>query len=450
MAMVEELDQADERFAAFHARFAPFFFRSQVRERSRRYLHALLGPVERKNGWQLAEAMGEGDPNGAQRLLFEAVWDEEAVRDELERFVAAQFGDPEQGIFVLDETSFPKKGTKSVGVKRQYCGTLGKKENCQVGVFLTYVSPRGHVFLDRRLYLPEDWAADEARRREAGVPKAIAFQTKPALGRAMLAHAWTLGVQGAWLTGDEVYGSDSTLRRQAEERPQAYVLAVRANEAIWRWSDEEAPRQERVAAVVSHLASADWIRLSAGAGSKGPRWYDWAWLPLPHEVRPGWRRWLVARRSLEDPTELAYYFAFAPAATTLQTLVQVAGARWSVEQCLEEAKGETGLDQYQVRGWRSWHRHITLVLLAHACLAWLRRTSHERGEKGRPGAGAPLSPGGAATVGGKPAPTATLSSGALGLVSVAASASAPGTVLALSPTWRPLSFTASDNSQLRL
>lgn len=154
--MAEQVDRADAQFAAFHTRFALYFFRAQVRERSRRYVQALLGPVERKNGWQLAEAMGEHDPNGAQRLLCEAVWDEDAVRDELGRFVAEQFGDPQEGIFVLDERGFPKKGTKSVGVRRQYCGALGKKENCQVGVFLTYVSPRGHVVLDRRLYLPEE------------------------------------------------------------------------------------------------------------------------------------------------------------------------------------------------------------------------------------------------------------------------------------------------------
>lgn len=202
--MDEGWDQWDAQFAAFHERFAPSFFRAEVRERSRRYLRALLDVVERKNGWQLAEAMGEADPNGTQRLLFEAVWDEDAVRDELERFVAEQFGDAEHGIFVLDESAFPKKGPKSVGVKRQYCGDTrafggvpGKKENCQVGVFLTYVSPRGHVFLDRRLYLPEDWAADEERRTEAGVPKEVTFQTKPALGRVMLEQAWTLGVRGA-------------------------------------------------------------------------------------------------------------------------------------------------------------------------------------------------------------------------------------------------------------
>ena len=429
--MVEEVDQAEDRFAAFHARFAPFFFRAEVRERSRRYLRALLAPVDRKNGWQLAEVMGEHDPNGAQRLLFEAVWDADAVRDELERFVAEQFGDPEQGIFVLDESGFPKKGAKSVGVKRQYCGMLGKRENCQVAVFLTYVSPRGHVFIDRRLYLPEEWAVDEERRTEGGVPKDITFQTKPALGRAMLDHAWELGVRGGWLTGDEVYGSDSALRRQAEQHRQAYVLTVRANEAIWMWSVEQAPGQVRVVDLVAERAPTEWTRLSAGQGSKGPRWYDWTRLPLLQEAPSGWSRWLLARRSIEDPTEFAYYLAFAPAGTTLQTLVHVAGARWTVEQCLEEAKGEVGLDQYQVRSWQSWHRHITLVLLAHTFLAWLRQTAEERGGKGRAGARGRVGAGSETAAGRDLAACPQYIRGPAGLVRVATPAPAASQVLSL-------------------
>jgi len=448
--VVEEVDQVDEQFAAFHARFAPFFFRAQVRERSSRYLRALLDVVERKNGWQLAEAMGDDDPNGAQRLLFEAVWDEDAVRDELERFVAEEFGDPQEGIFILDESGFAKKGTKSVGVKRQYCGALGKKENCQVGVFLTYVSPRGHVFLDRRLYLPEDWADDPERRKEAGVPEEITFQTKPELGRAMLRHAFELGLQGGWVTGDEVYGSDGILRRQLEERHQAYVLAVRANEAIWVWDEEQGPRQVRVAELAAKMPQDAWQRLSAGEGAKGPRWYDWTRKALPRQPQPGWSCWLLVRRSLEEPGELAYYLAFAPAGTPLQELVRVAGARWSVEQCLEEAKGETGLDQYQVRTWRSWHRHITLVLLAHAYLAWLRQSSQERGEKGRAGAGSALGARGTAAAGADAAAPATLGRGAVRLVSVAATPSATGQALSLSSTGcAPLPF-ASEGIQVRL
>src|SRR5205807_2123512 len=166
-------------FAEFHARFAPCFFRAEVRERSRRYLRALLAPVERKNGWQLAEAMGEADPNGAQRLLYAAVWPEAAVQRELARFVWEHFGDPRLGVFLLDETGFVKKGTESVGVQRQYSGTAGKRENCQIGVLLAYTSPLGTAFLDRRLYLPKVWAEDPARREKAGVPGSVAFQTQP-------------------------------------------------------------------------------------------------------------------------------------------------------------------------------------------------------------------------------------------------------------------------------
>jgi SRSO17 transposase len=398
----------------------------------------------------LAEAMGEDDPNGAQRLLFEAVWDEDAVRDELERFVAEQFGDPEAGVFVLDESGFPKKGTKSVGVKRQYCGALGKKENCQVGVFLTYVSPRGHVFLDRRLYLPEEWAEDATRRTEARVPKDITFQTKPALGRAMLAHAFELGVRGGWVTGDEVYGSDGTLRRQLEERPQAYVVAVRANEAVWMEEDEQPRRQVRVGELTASLPDDAWQRLSAGDGAKGLRWYDWAWKALPRHPHPGWTCWLLVRRSIDDPTEVAYYLAFAPTGTSRQELVTVAGARWSVEQCLEEAKGETGLDQYQVRTWHSWHRHITLVLLAHTFLAWLRQTSRERGEKGRPGVGRALGTRGATAVGSDPAPPATIRRRAAGLVLLAASPPTSRPVLSLSPSRRPVLPFTPTITQMRL
>jgi len=210
-----ELEQWTADFAAFHARFAPHFFRREVRERSVAYLRALLSRVERKNGWQLAEAIGEADPNGTQRLLYQAVWHEDAVRDDLQAFVAEQFGDPE-GIFVVDETGFLKKGEHSVGVQRQYTGTAGKVENCQIGVFLTYVSPQGHTFLDRRRYLPEVWADDPARRTQAQVPDGVCFQTKPELALLMLEHAWRQGVPGGWVTGDEVYGRDPLLTEALE------------------------------------------------------------------------------------------------------------------------------------------------------------------------------------------------------------------------------------------
>jgi SRSO17 transposase len=374
MVMEEEIAGWPELFLAFHARFAPYFYRAEVRERSRAYLQALLDRVERKNGWQLAEAMGEADPNGAQRLLYAAVWDADAVRDELQRFVAEAFGQP-AGILVVDESGVVKKGEKSVGVAKQYCGAVGKVEQCQVGVYLTYASALGHAFLDRRLFLPEEWTTDAARCREAKVPEAVTFATKPQLAQAMLAHAFVLGIPAAWVTGDEIYGSAPALRTSLEQRPCAYVLAVRSNEPLTVPPPVPKPRLvgllETAASAVAKVKPEVWERHSAGAGSKGERWYDWAWLPLAEAAPTGWRKWLLVRRSLDD-SELAYYRVFAPEGTSLETLVHVAGSRWTIEQCLEEAKGEAGLDQYEVRHWHSWHRQITLSLLAHAFLAWLR------------------------------------------------------------------------------
>jgi SRSO17 transposase len=249
-------------------------------------------------------------------------------------------------------------------------------EQCQVGVYLTYASALGHAFLDRRLFLPEEWTTDAARCREAKVPEAIAFASKPQLAQAMLEHAFALGIPAAWATGDEGYGSAPAVRTSLEQRPCAYVLAVRGNEPLTVPPPAPKPRLvgllETAASATAKLKSDAWERHSAGAGSKGERWYDWAWRPLAEATPAGWRKWLLVRRSLDDG-ELAYYRVFAPAGTSLPDVVRVAGSRWTIEQCLEEAKGEAGLDQYEVRYWHSWHRHVTLSLLAHAFLAWLRQ-----------------------------------------------------------------------------
>jgi SRSO17 transposase len=376
--MDEEIGGWPELFLAFHARFAPCFYRAEVRERSRAYLQALLDQVERKNGWQLAEAMGEADPNGAQRLLYAAVWDADAVRDELQRFVAEAFGQPD-GILVVDESGVAKKGDQSVGVAKRYCGSLGKVGQCQVGVYLTYASALGHAFLDRRLFLPEEWTEDAARCREAKVPAAVTFAGKPQPAQAMLAHAFALGIPAAWVTGDEIYGSAPALRTSLERRPCAYVLAVRRNEPPTVPPPVPKPRLvgllETAASATAKLPADAWERHSAGAGSKGERWDDWAWLPLAEATPAGWRKWLLVRRSLDDG-ELASYRVFAPEGTSPETLVPVAGSRWTIEQCLEEAEGEAGLDQYEVRHRHSRHRQITLSLLAHAFPAWLRQRAH--------------------------------------------------------------------------
>ncbi len=363
-----------------HARIAHWFRRAEVRARAKRYLAGLLDRVERKNGWQLAEHLDETGPQGIQRLLNAADWDVEAVRDDLRSYVTEQLGDP-TGVLIVDETGFLKKGTKSAGVQRQYSGTAGRRENCQVGVFLSYASPKGRAFVDRVLYLPKEWADDHARRREAGIPDAVAFATKPGLAQQMLERAFAAEVPARWVTGDEIYGNDGELRRWLEGEGHAYVLAVSCNHPLWHDG-----RQQRADALVAALPEAAWGTLSCGAGSQGERLYDWACLQLPYARSPGMAQWLLARRSRSDPTELAYYRVFGPAATPRDELVRVAGMRWAIEECFADAKGAVGLDQYEVRTWSAWYRHMTLALLAHAYLAVTRlhadaADARERGDR---------------------------------------------------------------------
>ncbi len=368
----------DTSLRVLHGRIAPRFRRAEPRQRALGYLRGLLSPVARKNGWQLAEHLGERTPDGVQRLLNAADWDAAAVRDDLRVYVMEHLADP-HAVLVVDETGFLKKGTHSVGVKRQYSGTAGRIENCQVGVFLGYASQHGAAFLDRALYLPKDWAADPARRAQAHVPEAVTFRTKPALALAMLERTLDAGVPCRWVAGDEVYGGDRTLRFWLEQRRQPFVLAVASDEPLWR----DGPGYRSAKTLATELPPAAWQRRSAGDGTKGPRYYDWAWQPLwrlqltPEER--AWGHWLLVRQRLDDPSDRAYYVAFAPReGTTLDTLVRVAGRRWSIEVSFEAAKQECGLDEYEVRTWRAWHRHITLALLAHAFLVAMRRPAKKR------------------------------------------------------------------------
>jgi SRSO17 transposase len=347
-------------------RLAPYFARSESRQRVMAYLRGLLSEAERKNSWQVAEVCGEPTPYGFQYLLSRADWDAEAVRDELRHYVMQHLGDP-NGVLVLDETGFLKKGQHSAGVARQYSGTAGKVENGQIGVFLRYASPLGHTLLDRELYLPKAWAEDGERCRQAGIPTDRAFATKPQLARQMLARAFAAGVPAQWVTADSVYGDDRRLRLWLEGRPQPYVLAVSSKEYVWLGS-----QQRHVKTLLARLPPEGWTRLSAGDGTKGPRWYDWRWLPLIAPQAAGWGRWLLVRRSLSTPTELTAYVVFAPQATTLEAVVPVAGSRWTVESGFEEAKGEVGLDHYEVRSWTGWSRHITLAMWALALLTMRR------------------------------------------------------------------------------
>ena len=347
-------------------RLGPYFARAETRQRVMTYLQGLLSPAERKNSWQLAEETGEATPYGFQYLLARADWAADAVRDELRVYIRQHLSDP-HGVMVIDETGLLKKGQHSAGVARQYSGTAGKVENCQIGVFVAYASGLGHVLLDRELYLPEEWTNDRERCRQAGIPDDRDFATKPQLAQQMLARAFAAGMPAQWVTGDSVYGHARQLRMWLEERPQAYVLAVSGQEYVRL---DGRPRQ--VKTLVAALPPEGWTRLSAGDGTKGPRWYDWRWLPLAEPQAPGWRRWLLVRRRLSLPTELTAYLVFAPQDTTLAEVVQVAGTRWTIESSFEAAKGEVGLDDYEVRSWTGWYRHITLAMWAYALLVVLR------------------------------------------------------------------------------
>jgi SRSO17 transposase len=347
-------------------RLAPYFERAEPRQRAIAYLRGLLSPTERKNSWQLAEISGDATPYAFQHLLRRALWDPDAVRDELRRYVIQHLGDP-GAVLVIDETGFLKKGRHSAGVARQYSGTAGRIENCQIGVFLGYAGQLGQALLDRELYLPKEWTDDPARCQQAGIPAERRFATKPQLAQHMLQRALAAAVPARWVTGDSVYGNDRRLRLWLEAQPHAYVLAVSGQEYVWLgW------QQRQVKTLLATLPEDRWTRLSAGDGAKGPRWYDWQWLPLAAPVDPQWRRWLLVRRSISPPTDLTAYVVFAPQATALEEVVRVAGSRWTIESSFEAAKGEVGLDDYEVRRWTGWYRHITLAMWAYALLAVLR------------------------------------------------------------------------------
>lgn len=376
----ELLVHASEELAKVTAQIRPRFRRAEARQRAERYLQALLSPVERKNGWQLAEELGEHGPRGVQRLLGEADWDEDGVRDDLQTYVMEHLGE-QSGVLVVDETGFVKKGKKSAGVARQYSGTAGRKENSQVGVFLLYAGSHGAAFLDRALYLPEEWTQDRVRCREAGIADSIRFATKGNLVKEMLSRAFAHGVQASWVAGDTVYGSDD-LRLFLEEQHKNYVLAVPETHTVWVQG-----HPQPVSLLAALLPADAWEVLSAGEGSKGARLYEWAWLQLPGEEEGAQNqraRWLLIRRSLSDPSKRAYYRAAGPTSTTRRDLVRVAGSRWKIEEGFEEAKGEVGLDQYEVRGFRAWYRFVTLALLAHAVLVVLRAQTEQQKKKEGP------------------------------------------------------------------
>ena len=362
-----EVGWAEAEIEALTTRLRPQFRRGAAHRHAAEYVRGLLGPVERKNGWQLAEHVGHRHPRTIQRVLDRSVWDADAVRDDLREQVIAELGD-ENGVLVVDETGFLKKGAKSCGVARQYSGTAGRVENCQIGVFLGYASPQGRVGIDRALYLPRAWADAAERREEARVPETVTFRTKPQLALEMIEQALDAGVPARWIVADAVYGSDGKLRRALEARDQAYALAVKSTEQPTTWPPYGPPGQVAVADLVALLAPDQWQRLSCGDGAQGERLYDWACVPVRPALWDGWVHAVVIRRDLSDPDEVTYYLVYAPTDRPLTEIVRAIGARWTIEDVFKLAKRQVGLDQYEVRSWTGWHRHTTLALLALAAL----------------------------------------------------------------------------------
>jgi len=347
-------------FGALLDRIAPRFARYEPLRRAGSLMLGLLSGLDRKNCWTIAEHRGDGTPDGLQHLLFRAKWDADAVRDDLRSYVSEHFADP-AGILVVDETGDVKKGVDTVGTQRQYTGTAGRIENAQVAVYLTYAAPRGHVLIDRALYLPKCWTDDPVRRQRAGIPTTVEFATKPALARQMITAALDAGVPARFVAGDEVYGNDSKLRTALQERSVGFVLAVACDHRV-----RTSGGPVRADLLAAGLPPRSWQRLSAGAGAKGHRYYRWAWFKIDDD-QPG-QHWLLVRRN-DSTGEMAYYRCYSPQPTPLIVLVRVAGQRWKIEESFQTAKGQAGLDEHQVRRWCSWHRWSTLAMLAMAFLA---------------------------------------------------------------------------------
>lgn len=366
---IVEAGAVAERVAAclaeVHGRFARHFGRSEPRATALAYMFGLAAPLERRNGWTIAEQAGRATPYAMQDLLDRASWDARLVARETRAFVVEHLGD-QGAVLVGDETGFLKKGTKSAGVQRQYSGTAGRRENCQIGTFLAYASPAGRTFLDGELYMPEaSWIGDRARCRAAGVPDEVGFHTKPEQLRLMVERAVAEGVPFAWLTADEAYGQNPALREWLHEQEISYVMATRCDERV----DVDGGRYE-ARELIRHLPWHRWRRISAGKGAHGEREYDWCRVKISCELGDG-SRWVMARRSLTTG-EIAYYLCFAPSNTSLKTLVRVAATRWAVEESFQTAKNECGLDQYQVRKYHAWYRHMALSIAVHAALTVAR------------------------------------------------------------------------------
>jgi len=381
-----------------HQRLRSYFARPEPYHHALLFLQAVLSEIPRKNGWQIAEHARQLRPYGMQRLLSHATWDQEGVRDELRSLVYQALNPPLSvpevpasdspfPVLVIDESGFPKRGQHSAGVGLQYCGRTGRVENCQVGVFLSYVTEQGHALIDRELYLPEDWCADPPRRQAAHIPDFLTFETKPELAQHMIQRAQTAGLPIRWVVADTVYGHSPTLRTFLEAQGYASVLAVPNTEVVCVQT-RAGPLLSDVGSIAhDHLRAHDWQRLSQSQGTKGERLFDWAIFPWLQAGIVDGRHFLLIRRCLDPPHELAYYLVFAPPSTPLSTIVQAIGARWHIEEDLQACKA-LGLSDSEVRSYLGWYRQVTLVLLASAFLVCLCIQEREAGL-----AGSPSSPG---------------------------------------------------------
>lgn len=357
-------DRWQTEFSAVLDRIAPRFARYEPLRHAGELMAGMVSGLDRKNCWTIAEHRGAVTPDGLQHLLARAKWDADSVRDDLRDYVVEAFGDP-GAILVVDETGDVKKGSATVGVQRQYSGTAGRIENSQVAVYLTYAAPRGHALIDRALYLPKSWAEDSERCAEAGIPTdKRSFATKPALAVELIDRAVAANVPAGWVAGDEVYGADPRLRATVRGHQLGYVLAVSANRRV---PTHAGPI--RVDALPALIPAHAWQKHSAGPGARGPRLYSWAWFRLLAEddTDTGYHHLLIRRNNATG--EHAYLRCYSPRAVPLHTLVAVAGQRWRIEESFQAAKGLVGLDQHQVRRWKSWHRWTTLAMLSHAFLA---------------------------------------------------------------------------------
>jgi SRSO17 transposase len=364
-----------EQLRLLHQRLRPYFARPEPFQRTLRFLQALLSEVPRKNGWQVAEQAREATPYGMQRLLAEAVWDENGMRDEVRRLAVETLG-RESVILALDETSFPKRGEHSAGVARQYCGTTGRVENCQVGVFLSWITAHGHSLIDRELYLPTCWTDDRQRCQKAGIPASVPFRTKPELAIQMLMRVREAHLQADWVVADTVYGGNAALREWLEAQGQAYVGMVACTEPIVLTLPDGTLRRIEVGALPALLPEQlSWSRLASSTGPKGPRTFDWLCLPLWYRGREDGQHFVLLRRFVAEPNSITFALVFAPSPTSLPQLVMVVGSRWDIEEDFENGK-HIGMDHDEVRSYHGWYRYLTLILLILAYLLSLRVPAH--------------------------------------------------------------------------